>query len=141
LAREGAVAFATGGNSANVWYGPLRAHLARYGGAVAGLTTDSDFVVSRGCGRELGLEMIFEGAHDCRESTRAVHRLASRAGDAREIAATLGVPSLYWAESLAVALQGISRRNTVRGLTTAELTTLRSGDHPGYLASWLLDSV
>lgn len=141
LAREGAVAFATGGNSAKVWYGPLRAHLARYGGAVAGLTTDSDFVVSRGCGRELGLELMYEGRHDARESTRVVHRLTSGEGDARNIAAALSGSHAYWAESLASAVGRIVCRKAVGDRTIAAVTKPCSDDHPGYLASWLLDFV
>lgn len=141
LAREGAVAFATGGDSANVWYGPLRVHLARYGGAVAGFTTDSDFVVSRGCGRELGLELMYEGRHDARESTRVVHRLTSGEGDARNIAAALSDSHAYWAESLASTLGRIACRKAGGDWTIAAVTKLRSDDHRGYLASWLLDFV
>jgi len=141
LAREGAVVFAAGGDSASVWYGPLRARLARYGGAVAGLTTESDFVVSRGCGRELGLESMYEGTHDARELTRVVHRLTSRGGDARDVALALSGSHAYWAESLASALGQIACRKTVGNRTIAAVTKPRSDDHPGYLASWLLDFV
>ncbi len=140
LVRHGAVAFAANADSAQLWYGSLRAHLARHPGRVAGLTTYADFSVSQACGRELNLTMLCEGEHDGRRSkTNLTHRLRA-AGDAREIAAAVPGADAPWAESLANALARLpsTRDASVRSLATA--TTRRSPGNPGYLASWLLGS-
>ena len=71
LIRQGAVAFPANGDSAQLWYGSLRAHLAQHAGRVAGLTTYADFSVSQSCGRELSLATLYEGAHDARRSSTA----------------------------------------------------------------------
>lgn len=114
LVARGAVAFATRGDSAALWYGPLRAHLARYEpldphharypaqhGAhntciVAGFTTEADRHVSQSCGRELTLALLYEGVHDSRRApghapnrvTTVAHRLRAVSNEA-EIAAAL----------------------------------------------------
>jgi hypothetical protein len=101
---RGAVAFATRGDSAALWYGPLRAHLARYAAqhgahspcVVAGLTTEADRHVSLVCGRELTLALLYEGVHDSRRApghapnrvTTVAHRLRAVSNEA-EIAAAL----------------------------------------------------
>lgn len=138
LVRQGAVAFPANADSAELWYGSLRAHLARHPGRVAGLTTYADFSVSQSCGRELALATLYEGAHDARRSrTNLTHRLRAT-GDGREIAAAFTSPASPWAESLANALCGVpaTSDSALRNLSTA--TTPRSAGHPGYLASWLL---
>src|SRR5271170_2462866 len=104
LVRHGAVAFPADADSAQLWYGSLRAHLARRPGRVAGLTTYADFSVSQSCGREQNLATLYEGAHDGRRSrTNLTHRLRV-AGDARVIAAAMPGADVPWAESLANAL-------------------------------------
>ncbi len=143
LARQGTVVFPTSGDAASVWYGPLRAHLAQYGGHIAGLTTDSDFVVSRDCGRELNLRMLYEGSHDSRSSERLTHRLR---GDHQDvIRAALLRSDVPWAESLANTLGRLpSNDNLLNGSAVTETTTVatpRFANHPGYLTSWLLGSV
>ncbi len=143
LIRQGAVAFPANGDSAQLWYGSLRAHLAQHAGRVAGLTTYADFSVSQSCGRELSLATLYEGAHDARRSsTNLTHRLRVT-GDESEIAAALTDSVLPWAESLANVLcraaRGASpttRDSALRNIAT--VTTLRSRNHPGYLTSWLL---
>ncbi len=138
LIRQGAVAFPANGDSAQLWYGSLRAHLSRHPGRVAGLTTYADFSVSQGCGRELSLVTLYEGAHDARASMSALtHRVRVR-GDESEIAAAFTSSSLPWPESLANALCRLptARTSALRSIATA--TTQRSPNHPGYLASWLL---
>ncbi len=140
LIRQGAVAFPANGDSAQLWYGSLRARLLRHPGRVAGLTTYADFSVSQGCGRELGLATLYEGAHDARASKSALaHRIRLR-GDEIEIAAAFTNSSLPWPESLANALCRLpaTPASALRNIATA--TTPRSPSHPGYLASWLLDS-
>ena len=140
LVRQGAVAFAANADSAQLWYGSLRAHLAQHPGRVAGLTTYADFSVSQSCGREQNLATLYEGAHDGRRSrTNLTHRLRV-AGDAREIAAAMPGADVPWAESLANALSRLppSRDSALRIAATA--TTPRSAGNPGYLASWLLGS-
>jgi len=137
LVRYGAVAFPANADSAQLWYGSLRVHLAEYPGRVAGLTTYADFSVSQACGRELNLATLYEGAHDARRSkTNLTHRLRA-VDDAREIAAMPGAHA-PWAESLANALSRLpsTRDAALRNVATA--TTPRSPGHPGYLASWLL---
>jgi hypothetical protein len=51
----GAALFATRGDTGALWYGPVGARIRRLGGCVAGMTTYADFVLAKGCGRELGL--------------------------------------------------------------------------------------
>jgi len=143
LIRQGAVPFPANADSAQLWYGSLRAHLAQHAGRVAGLTTYADFSVSQACGRELNLATLYEGAHDARRSrTNLTHRLRVT-GDESEIAAALTNSTLPWAESLANVLcraapgaSPATRDSALRNIAT--VTTLRSPNHPGYLASWLL---
>jgi hypothetical protein len=138
LVRQGAVAFPANSDSAQLWYGSLRAHLEQHAGRVAGLTTYADFSVSQSCGRELNLATLYEGAHDARRSrTDLTHRLRVT-GDESEIAAALTNSVLPWAESLANALSRLpaARDASLRNISTA--TTRRSAGHPGYLTSWLL---
>ncbi|HXX46304.1 MAG TPA: twin-arginine translocation signal domain-containing protein [Candidatus Acidoferrales bacterium] len=139
LARQGAMLFPTGGDAARLWYGALRAHLARYGGGVAGMTTDCDLGVSRECGRELGMRIAYEGSHDGRTSNCLKHRL--RGGDeANAVYAALLRADAPWAESIATALArpplGERIINAIAGTPT--ITTPASGAHFGYLTSWLL---
>ncbi len=138
LIRQGAVAFPANGDSAQLWYGPLRAHLKQRAGRVAGLTTYSDFSVSQACGRELSLVTLFEGAHDARRSRTTLTHSLRVAGDETQIAASFANSALPWAESLANALCRVpaTRDSTIGNLVT--LATPRSRNHPGYLASWLL---
>ena len=138
LVSQGAVAFPANADSAQLWYGSLRAHLARRPGRVAGLTTYADFTVSQACGRELNLATLYEGAHDARRSrSNLTHRLRV-SGDAPDIAAAIARPDASWAESLANALCRFpsARDSAVRHAST--VPTPRAGGHPGYLASWLL---
>jgi hypothetical protein len=138
LIRQGAVAFPANADSAQLWYGLLRTHLAQHAGRVAGLTSYADFSVSQACGRELSLATLYEGEHDARRSrTNLMHRLRVTGGD-REIAAAFANAALPWAESLADALCRVpaTHDSALRNVATA--TTPRSRNHPGYLASWLL---
>jgi hypothetical protein len=140
LVRQGAVAFPTNADSAQLWYGSLRAHLAQHPGRVAGLTTYADFTVSQACGRELNLATIYEGAHDARRSrSNLTHRLRVK-GDAADIAATIARPDSPWAESLAAALFRIPQPTDASAPRSklAATTRLSAAGHPGYLASWLL---
>jgi hypothetical protein len=138
LVRHGAVAFPANADSAQLWYGSLRAHLASRAGRVAGLTTYADFTISQACGRELDLATLYEGAHDARRShSNLTHRLRV-SGDAPDIAAAIARPDASWAESLANALCCFpsARDSAVRNAST--VSTPRATGHPGYLASWLL---
>ncbi|HEV3483278.1 MAG TPA: hypothetical protein VGR97_13235 [Candidatus Acidoferrales bacterium] len=137
LVRRGATPFPVKGDCARLWYGALRAYLAGNRGNVAGLTTDSDFVVSRACGRELGLRLVYEGAHDSRGSNEVTHRLRSTAYQ-REIVADLGTDRASWAEMLAQSLLRLpSHDSAAIFCAPVLLKTPRSSDHPGYLTSWL----
>ncbi len=140
LARRGAKAFATNADAVQLWYGPLRAHLAQHPGGVAGLTTYADFSVSQACGRELGFAQLYEGEHDGRRSrTHLAHRLRTASTD-REIAAAFANDS--WAAQLADALARLATpvdaAHRIAELRSAAATTPRSAGHPGYLNSWLL---
>jgi hypothetical protein len=67
LVARGAVAFPTRGDSAALWYGPLRARVAaQNSGMIAGFTTEAERHVSQSCGRELAFALLYEGAHDSR---------------------------------------------------------------------------
>jgi hypothetical protein len=126
------------------------------------LTSDADLVVSRTCGHELHLKLVYEGAHDGRASAGLPHRFRSRAGE-RDIVAALGRSDAAWPTSLADALARIpavewrrinsapscraeSTHDSGRSLPLADhvsdwnsiAATLRSPDHPAYLTSWLL---
>ncbi|HEY4710299.1 MAG TPA: twin-arginine translocation signal domain-containing protein [Candidatus Acidoferrales bacterium] len=138
LIRQGAVGFPAHGDSAQLWYGLLGAHVAQHSGWVAGLTTYADFSVSQACGREMNLAALYEGAHDGRRlKTNLKHRIRAT-GDLSEILDAFSRSDVPWPESLANALSRVpeSRSVAIRNLATA--TTPRSADHPGYLASWLL---
>src|SRR4029077_12563425 len=102
LVRRGATPFPVNGDCGRLWHGALREHLVENRGNVAGLTTDSDFVVSRICGRELGLSVVYEGAHDSRGSSDVTHRLHNTRYQ-REIVAPFH-SGASWAESLAQSL-------------------------------------
>ena len=137
LARRGATPFPVNGNCGRLWHSALTEHLAGNHGSVAGLTTDSDFVVSRICGRELGLPVAYEGTHDSRGSSNVTHRLRSTAYQ-REIAAALGSGGAPWAETVARSLLRLpSHDNAAIFGAPVSLKTPRSSDHPGYLTSWL----
>ena len=110
LVRHGATPFAVKGDCGGLWHGALRQHLIGNRGRVAGLTTDSDFVVSRASGRELGLGVGYEGAHDSRELKCVRHRLQSGIYQ-HEIAAALRNEGASWAESLAQSLVRMPRRH------------------------------
>ena len=137
LVRRGATPFPVSGDCGRLWHGALRAHLLRNRGKVAGLTTDSDFVVSRAYGRELGLRLVYEGAHDSRGSSEVTHRLR-RTAYQREIVANLGGDRASWAEMLAQSLLRLPSHDSAASFgAPALLKTPRSSDHPGYLTSWL----
>jgi hypothetical protein len=138
LIRHGAVGFPAHGDSAELWYGLLGAHVAQNSGRVAGLTTYADFSVSQACGRELNLATLYEGAHDGRRlKTNLKHRIRAT-GKISEICDAFSGTDGPWPESLANALSRLPepRDLAIRNLATA--TTPRSPNHPGYLASWLL---
>jgi hypothetical protein len=61
LRRHGAAPFPTRGDATGLWYGGA---LRQNAGAIAGLTSWSDFVIARSCGREFGLRVVFEQPHD-----------------------------------------------------------------------------
>lgn len=140
LARHGATPFPVNGDCGGLWHGALTRHLAGNRGNVAGLTTDSDFVVSRACGRELGLRAVYEGAHDGRGSNQVAHRLRNPVYQ-REIVAALGSDGASWAETLAQSLfyPPPPHDSSAISCTPVLLTTPRSSDHPGYLTSWFLE--
>lgn len=139
LARQGASLFPTGGDAARVWYGALRAHLEKYDGCVAGMTTDSDRVISDACGKELNLRLVYEGSHDGRAAGRLKHRLRGSGGE-KEVYAALLRADAPWAESIATALcrPTLAERIVSALAKTPAVTTPQSAACPGYLASWLL---
>ncbi len=136
LSRNGARAFNVQPDAAALWYGPLRVHLAAHGGCVAGLTTFSDSMLSQSFGRDFGLALRYEGAHDSRGSDVLNHQLRASA-KVDEIAGALRGADSDWAEALAGAL---ARSNLISpgGRRLAVALTTRVGDHPGFLQSWLL---
>jgi len=141
LAREGAMAVATGGDAARLWYGALREQSALRDGNVAGMTTDADLVVSRGCSRELNMRMAYEGSHDCRMLDHLKHCLRG-SGIEREVYAALLRADAPWAESIAKALMRVpaSDRAGRQGpfMVQATATTSPGAGNAGYLTSWLL---
>ena len=139
LVREGAAAFDVGPDVAMVWYGSLRNHLASFGGSVAGLTTQSDFFVSRCFGRELGRSAKYEGAHDSRGCREIMHRLRGTE-DVSEIGDALRRAEYNWSEALAFALVRAKAQKPLAQWRRSEARTLPIGDHPGFLTSWLLTS-
>ena len=138
LGRHGAIPFPVNGDCVRLWHGALTQHLVRNRGSVAGLTTDSDFVVSRACGRELGLSAAYEGTHDCRGSNYITHRLQNNSCQF-EVPAVLANDSASWAEFFEQSLlRESSRGGSAIFRAPVSLKTRRSSDHPGYLTSWLL---
>ena len=141
LASLGAKSFATSQDAVQLWYGPLRAHLEKNPGRVAGLATYADFSSSWACGRELSYVIRFEGEHDGRRSrVRLAHRLRTR-GDDSDIAASFANES--WPRQLAEALArlGESAETKTVAPRSSTATTPRTSGHPGYLSSWLLAKV
>jgi hypothetical protein len=59
---RGAASFPTRGDGTGLWYCDSGSVLRKKGRAVAGLTTYSDLVIARSCGRELGLRLAFEAS-------------------------------------------------------------------------------
>ena len=141
LARHGAVALPSSGDAVRVWYGTLRRHLADDPGFVAGFTTDSDLTVSRECGRELGLRLVYEGSHDSRASNRLTHRLRGT-GAEKEVYAALLRDDIAWPEAIANALgrQPLAARlaNVIAGAPV--IATSHFATHPAYITSWLLEA-
>jgi hypothetical protein len=159
LERHGAKAFATHQDAVALWYGPLRAHLEKNPGRVAGLATYADFSSSIVCARELACSLRFEGHHDARRHrTTVTHRLTTRpaAGPASvalanpyDIASALKTSE--WAAQLAEALWrmpepipanrigvDISRAKKCPSSLPAQTQTPGSASHSTYLNSWLL---
>jgi hypothetical protein len=137
LRRCGAQPFATGQDAVRLWYGPLRAHLEKNPGRVAGLATYSDFSSSWTCGRERRYVIWFEGEHDGRRSrTTLAHRLRTRGNDT-EIAAAFANES--WPTQLAQALARLPESTETKNVAprSSTATTPRTTGHPGYLSSWL----
>ena len=141
LARRGAVALPSGGDAVRVWYGALRKRLTHDPGLVAGFTTDSDLTVSRECGRELGLRLVYEGSHDSRASNRLTHRLRGT-GAEKEVYAALLRDDIAWPEAIANALacQPLAARlaNVIAGAPV--IATSHFATHPAYITSWLLEA-
>lgn len=137
LVREGAAAFDTRADIAALWYGPLKDHLAKHGSFVAGLTTDSDFLVSQSFGREFRLSSKYEGSHDSRGSAAITHRLRGLQSVA-EIESTLGHAGSNWAPALGQAIAGTPSIASAKQWESLVAYTSQLGDHPGFLRSWLL---
>ncbi len=139
LARLGAKAFATNQDAVRLWYGPLRTHLEKDPGRVAGLATYADFSSSVACGRELSYAALYEGHHDARRQRATLaHNLRAYA-DAPELA--VAVSTENWASQLAEALSSLPEPEYVSNVFVPRLATAnspRSKDCPGYLSSWLL---
>ena len=137
LAREGAAVFEVRGDIAGLWYGPLRGHLAKAAGCVAGLTAHSDLTVSRSFGRELRLALRYEGTHDSRGSRAIAHRLRGRV-DLDEITSALLRANSDWGESLAQAIAHTRWSQSASPWNSAVAQTFALDDHPGFLSSWVL---
>jgi hypothetical protein len=137
LESQGATSFATSGDAAGLWYGALRASRARSGGSIAGMATDSDWVVSRACGREQGLRVAYEGSHDWRVPDRLLHRLRGN-GREREVYLELLNADTPWSEAVASGLLRSWHGHPVR-IGSSHVETRVFTSHPGYLTSWLLD--
>ena len=136
LARGGAVAFDVRADVAALWYGPLRDHLAKYGGGVAGLATDSDFVVSESFGRQFRLSLRYAGSHDSRRSAALTHELRSLQGVAA-IASAVRHADSNWGEAIGYALARARSAEPARQWESAVVHTSQIDDHPGFLRSWL----
>ncbi len=137
LSRNGARAFDVHPDAAALWYGPLRDRLVVCGGCVAGLTTFSDSMLSQSFGRDYGLSLRYEGAHDSRGSDVLKHQLRAGA-KVDEIAGALREADSDWAEALAGALARSDSISRAGRLQFAVAFTTRVGDHPGFLHSWFL---
>jgi hypothetical protein len=139
LARKGAVAFDVRADIAALWYGQLRDHLAKYGGSIAGLTTDSDFVVSESFGRQFRLSLRYAGSHDSRGCAALTHKLRSLQGVAG-IESALRHADSNWGEAIGHALAHARSAEPARQWESAAVHTSQLDDHPGFLRSWLLDA-
>lgn len=135
--REGAAAFDARADIAALWYGPLKDHLAKHGGPVAGLTTDSDFVVSESFGREYRLFSRYEGSHDSRGSAAITHRLRGLQG-VPQVESALRHADSNWAEAVGRALARTRPPASARQWESSIACTSHLDDHPGFLRSWLL---
>jgi hypothetical protein len=61
LRRQGVTSFPTRGDATALWYS---GELQQNGGVIGGLTTWSDLVIARSCGREFGLRLVSQEPHD-----------------------------------------------------------------------------
>jgi hypothetical protein len=122
------------GECAALWYGSFAAHLREYGGRIAGMSTEADFLIARGCAREIGLLPLFEAAHDARGSHLVRHRLRFLRGAAPSLGPDADPASPTGLAALLMRIDGSGRGEA----TAADYVGPRSADHPGYLVSWLL---
>jgi hypothetical protein len=137
LVARGAVAFPTRGDSAALWYGPLRAHLARHAAQrgthdaaiIAGFTTEADRHISQVCARELALALLYEGAHDSRRratghaldrATLVAHRFRAVSNEDEIAAAFSSSPQL--ASAVLDSRDPVWRESPSRYSTPAPLT-------------------
>jgi hypothetical protein len=137
LIRKGAMAFDARADVAALWYGPLRDRLAKYGGGVAGLVTDSDSMVSEAFGKELRLSLRYEGSHDSRASAVIIHKLRSLQR-AAEIESALRSAGSNWGRELGCVLARTHPPEAAKHWESAVVRASQAGDHPGFLRSWLL---
>lgn len=139
LVQHGATPFPANGDCGRLWHGALSEHFAANRGSVAGLTTDSDSVVSRVCGREFGFSTTYEGTHDGRGPGYIVHHLRG-SGYERDFASTLQRDEMPWSESVAEALhRSVRLDNPKSGVQRTMLNTRNSLSQHLYLVSWLLE--
>lgn len=157
LECHGAKAFATNQDAVALWYGPLRTHLEKNPGRVAGLATYADFSSSIACGRELAYSLHFEGHHDARCSLKVLaHRLITRANQSADTVAIANPDDIAaelakgaWAPQLAESLwhmrepvpsKLVPDAPTLLPGTSfeAKTTTARTPGRVTYLSSWLV---
>jgi len=135
LERKGTIAFPIRGSSAGLWYGELRELLRRRTGKVAGMSTSTDLMIAVSCGRESGLRLLFEGAHDSRGTGYVAHRY--RMLGAAGLLGRLARESAPRPAELARFLMCMDE--TVRAeWSTVEAAGPGRTEHPAYFTTWLL---
>ena len=121
--KSGAVALEAGRDVASLWYGRLQKTMASHPGLrLAGLATDADFQVIRGCAAEARLDLVHHAIHDGR---RALHHHVLRGPATAEALAAAG---LGWPEALAARLGG----------ATSAPNAAKGAHYPGTLVSWMI---
>ena len=137
LQQQGARIIDTREDLGLLWYGALGAAFRNGPQRIAGLTPHSDLFICDSFGREHGVRLIYEGAHDCRGEQVLSHALRLGAPLAG-LAAELQQARAHWPVRLAQRIDLADRTALPSAREHVFTRTRRAADHPGMLFSWAI---